>query len=257
MTSRRSVILGGLMLLSSLDLYAQSKEINIVYIGDSITQGVQLADPVTQAPPATASMNLQHREGIATVNFSNQGRSGFTTVDFLPPGETFKHVEVAASELAQKPGLLIFSIMLGTNDSAITGPNGAPVSPENYFGNLKSIIDKLLNDYPESKILLHYPTWYSPNTYNGAQYLQQGLDRLQSYFPQLRKLVKYYAAANPGKVFIGDKKAFGYFKKNALTDLIPENGHRGTFHLHPNVKGAAALGSYWANAIYKLAMASK
>jgi len=243
--------------LASLNLQGQNKEVNIIYIGDSITQGVQLDDPGTQAPPALASMDLRRREGMGMVNFSNQGRSGFTTVDFLPQGETFKHVELAANDLAKKPGLLIFSVMLGTNDSAITGPNGAPVSPENYFGNLKSIIDKLLQDFPESKVLLHYPTWYSPNTYNGAQYLQQGLDRLQSYFPQLKKLVKYYAGINPGRVFIGDKKAFGYFKKHALTDLIPESGHRGTFYLHPNAKGAVALGSYWANAIYKLAMASK
>ena len=251
MNRRHGVFLLVLLLLSSLGLQAQNKAVNIIYIGDSITQGVQLDDPATQAPPALASKVL--REKMFDVNFSNQGRSGFTTVDFLPSGETFKRVELAATDLAKKPGQLIFSIMLGTNDSAITGPNGAPVSPENYFNNLKSIIDKMLNDYPESIVIINDPTWYSPNTYNGAQYLQEGLDRLQSYFPQIKKLVKYYDKVNPGKVFLGDTKAFGYFKKNGFTDLIPENGHQGIFYLHPNTKGGEALGGFWAKAIYKVA----
>ena len=251
MIRRQSVFLLVLLLLSWFGLQAQNKAINIIYIGDSITQGVQLDDPNTQAPPALASKYL--REKLLDVSFSNQGRSGFTTVDFLPSGETFKRVELAANDLAKKPGLLIFSIMLGTNDSAITGPNGAPVSPENYFGNLKSIIDKLINDYPECEVILNHPIWYSPNTYNGAQYLQEGLDRLQSYFPQIKKLVRYYSKVNPGKVFLGDTKAFAYFKKHALTNLIPENGHQGTFYLHPNAKGTTALGKFWANAIYKIA----
>jgi len=251
MIRRHSVFLLILLLLSCFGLQAQNKAINIIYIGDSITQGVQLNDPAAKAPPALASKAL--REKMFDVNFSNQGRSGFTTVDFLPAGETFKHVEEAATELAKKPGQLIFSIMLGTNDSAITGPNGAPVSPENYFNNLKSIIDKLLDDYPECIVIINHSMWYSPNTYNGAQYLQEGLDRLQSYFPQIRKLVKEHAKTNPDKVFLGDTKAFAYFKKHALTDLIPENGHRGTFYLHPNAKGGAALGGFWAKAIYKIA----
>ena len=83
--------------------------------------------------------------------------------------------------------------MLGTNDSAITGPNGAPASPGKYHENMKTIIDKLLALYPKCKVVLHRPVWYSPNTYNGAKYLEEGLNRLQSYYPELQALVLHYS----------------------------------------------------------------
>lgn len=245
-----------LLLIGSLSLFAQSKkDLHIVYIGDSITQGIQLNDPTTQAPPATASDYIQTLHGIGRMDFSNQGHSGYTTVDFLPGGETFKQLELAVSGLAGKPGLMIFSIMLGTNDSAIKGPNGSPVSPDAYYSNLKTIIDRLLKDYPNCKVFIHYPIWYSPNTYNGAQYLQEGLNRLQSYFPEIAKLVSDYAQTNKGQVFVGDTRAFAYFKKTHLTNLIPENGQRGVFYLHPNAVGAKELGVFWAKAIYKQVIA--
>jgi len=245
-----------LLLISGLSLFAQSKkDVHVIYIGDSITQGVQLNDPAIQAPPAIASYYIQSQHGTGHMDFSNQGHSGYTTVDFLPGGETFKQLEFAASGLSGKRGLLIFSIMLGTNDSAIKGPNGAPVSPDAYFSNLKTIIDKLLKDYPNCKVVIHYPIWYSPNTYNGALYLQEGLDRLQSYFPEIAKLASDYARTSKGHVFVGDTKAFEYFKKAHLTTLIPENGHQGVFYLHPNAAGAKELGIYWAKAIYQQAIA--
>ncbi|MFI5160276.1 MAG: GDSL-type esterase/lipase family protein [Sphingobacteriales bacterium] len=240
-----------LFLTLNVPLFAQSKkDIHVIYIGDSITQGVQLGDPGTQSPPATASDYIQSVHGTGHMDFSNQGHSGYTTVDFLPGGETFKQLELAASGLAGKPGVLIFSIMLGTNDSAIKGPNGSPVSPDAYYSNLKNIIDQLLKDYPKCKVIIQHPIWYSPNTYNGAQYLQEGLDRLQSYFPEITLLVNGYAKSNKGQVFVGDTKAFDYFKKTHLTNLIPENGHQGTFYLHPNQAGAKELGIIWAKAIY-------
>jgi len=138
--------------------------------------------------------------------------------------------------------------MLGTNDSAIKGPNGAPVAPDAYYDNLKIITDRLIKDYPNCKIIIQQPIWYSPNTYNGAQYLQEGLDRLQSYFPQIKKLVK----TNKHQIFLGDTKAFGYFKNNYQAGLQAENGHQGIFYLHPNQAGAGALGVFWAKAIYKI-----
>jgi lysophospholipase L1-like esterase len=241
-----------MFMVNSLSLFAQSKkDVHIIYIGDSITQGVQLSDPATLSPPAIASDHIQSLHGTGRMYFSNQGHSGYTTVDFLPGGETFKRLELAASGLSGKPGLLVFSIMLGTNDSAIKGPKGSPVSPGTYFTNLKTIIDRLLKDYPDCKVIIHHPIWYSPNTYNGSQYLQEGLDRLQSYFPEITKLVNSYATSTKGHVFVGDTQAFDYFKKTQLTNLIPENGHQGTFYLHPNAAGAKELGIFWAKAIYK------
>ncbi|MDP4205527.1 MAG: SGNH/GDSL hydrolase family protein, partial [Bacteroidota bacterium] len=144
------------------------QNLNIVFVGNSITYGAGLQNPETEAPPVHASAYLMKQPGIGKVNYSNQGRSGYTTVDFLPSGDTFKFVEEAANSFQKNnDGLLIFSIILGTNDSAIKGPLGSPVSPDSYQQNLKTIADRLLKDYPECKIVFQHPLWYSPNTYNG------------------------------------------------------------------------------------------
>ena len=229
------------------------QNLNIVFIGNSITHGANLDDPLDHAPPVIAAVYLRKQANIGTVNYSNQGYSGFTTVDFLPStGTAFKKVEVATSAFEDKKAQLIFSIKLGTNDSAIEGPNGSPVAPGNYQQNLKTIADNLLKEFPGCIIIFQHPIWYSPNTYNGAKYLQEGLSRLQSYIPLIDQLVADYAQTHPKQVFVGDTDAFGYFKKNYLTDLTPEEGHQGTFYLHPNKKGAAALGTFWAKAILKV-----
>jgi lysophospholipase L1-like esterase len=245
-------------LLSSLQLTAQryqkhKENLDIVFIGNSITHGATLKNPATEAPPVSTCVYLRGRPGIGKVQFSNQGVSGFTTVDFLPAtGTAFEDVISAANGFAQDKGAtLVFSIMLGTNDSAIKGPNGSPVSPDDYRLNLKAIIDMLLHDYPTCKIVVHNPIWYSPNTYNGAEYLQQGLTRLQSYFPEINTLLRYYTVSAPGQVFAGDRKAFRYFRKHHLDDYTPQKGHRGTFYLHPNKAGAVKLGIFWGKAIYK------
>jgi lysophospholipase L1-like esterase len=251
---KRYIYITVILLFSITVSFAQDKKqnINVVFIGNSITQGVQLSDPATETPPATAIAYLRKQQNLGTVEFSNQGHSGYTTLDFLPDGNTFAKVEQAANAFTDKEALLIFSIKLGTNDSAIHGPHGAPVSPENYIQNLKTITEKLLADFPKAIIVFQHPIWYSPNTYNGAMYLQEGLSRLKSYVPKIDSLVGAYTAIPPRRVFVGDKKAFKYFKKHHLTDLIPENGKQGIFYLHPNKQGAMALGEFWGRAIEKV-----
>lgn len=241
-------------LLISISSFGQAKKpnLNVVFIGNSITQGVQLQDPAKEAPPATAIAWLRQQRNLGTVEFSNQGHSGYTTLDFLPGTGTFAKVEDAANTFTDKDALLIFSMKLGTNDSAIHGPHGAPVSPENYIKNVKSIVDKLLADFPKAIIILQHPIWYSNNTYNGSMYLQEGLSRLESYVPKLDSLVAGYTAINPNHVFVGDTKAFNYFRKHHPTELIPEKGKQGTFYLHPNKKGAVSLGEFWGRAINRV-----
>ncbi len=236
-----------LLLAGSIPAIAQKRSLMVVYIGDSITAGAGISD-ATDYPTATSDDALQAL-GFVPMRSSNQGHSGYTTVDFLPGTQTFTKVEQAADEFKKTPGTLLFSIMLGTNDSAIQGPNGSPVSKERYYQNLKTIVDRLLKDYPGCKVVVHHPLWYSPNTYNGSKYLQEGLDRLQSYFPQIDKLISSYGQTDKGRVFLGSTDAFDYFKQNHLTCLQPENGHQGTFYLHPNETGAKALGQFWAKAI--------
>lgn len=237
---------------------SKNTDLAIVFVGNSITHGATLEHPETDAPPAQACSMLRKMKGISSVRFSNQGVSGFTTVDFLPSTKTaFDNVTRAANVLKKdKKAQLIFSIMLGTNDSAIKGPNGSPVSEEEYYLNLHTIIEQLLHDFPECKIIINRPVWYSPNTYNSSQYLQEGLTRLQSYFPQIDSLVKTFDISNPRHVFKGDTAAFRYFKKHPAY-LTPESGHAGTFYLHPNKEGAKKLAEFWSNAIYKMAFSDR
>lgn len=247
-------------LLVPILLHAQKNKdvkLNVVYVGNSITQGALLANPGQDAPPVQASMWLRQQPSINQVEYSNQGVSGATTVDFLPAGETlFPKVKQATDNLVQQnpKNTVLFSIMLGTNDSAVKGPNGSPVSPVQYYTNVKAIVDELLSLCPKALIVLHRPVWYSPNTYNNATYLREGLQRLTNYYPQLQKLVGYYQVKYPHQVFMGDTDAFDYFKDNYQTDVTPENGNAGTFYLHPNKKGAAKLGEFWGKAIYKAVM---
>ena len=250
-----TLIITIIVLFVSITGFAQpsKQNLNIVFIGNSITYGAGLATPATEAPPVIACNYLRQQAGIGTVDFSNQGHSGFTTVDFLPAtGTVFKQAEAVAHAFADKRALLIFSIKLGTNDSAIKGPNGSPIAPDVYKQNLKTIADSLLKEFPGCIIVFQHPVWYSPNTYNGAKYLLEGLLRLQSYIPQIDQLVADYAVSYPKRVFIGDKKGFNYFKKRYLTDLQPEQGHQGTFYLHPNKQGAVVLGTFWGKAIDKI-----
>jgi lysophospholipase L1-like esterase len=239
-------------LLIGISAHAQPRNLNIVFIGNSITYGAGLDSPATQAPPVVASAWLQRQKGTGEVNFSNQGHSGYTTLDFLPSTAAFIQVEQAAKAFKHNDALLIFSIKIGTNDSAVKGTHGAPVSVAVYRTNLKTITDQLLADFPNAVVIYQHPVWYSPNTQNGATYLQEGLSRLQTYIPVIDALAAEYKTARPNHVFVGDTKAFGYFKNNYLTGFQAEPGRQGTFYLHPNKQGAVALGEFWAKAIFKV-----
>jgi lysophospholipase L1-like esterase len=227
----------------------QPQKIKIVFIGDSITQG---SDNPALQPSVYALKYLEQKLKGTTINQANVGVSGKTTVDFLPSEVYFKNTIKAADEFYKdNDAQLAFSIMLGTNDSAVKGPNGSPVSAKNYNQNLITIVDSLLKRYPNCKIVIHDPIWYSINTYNGSMYLAEGLARLQSYFPQIELLVKKYQIANPNHVFTGDKAAFKYFETNYIKMLKPEQGRQGIFYLHPNEQGALRLGEFWGKALNK------
>ena len=229
-----------------LQKLTSKKSFNVVFIGDSITEG-----DGADAPPVMAAAFLHQEPIVGQLNYSNQGHSGFTTLNFLPTGgESFNEVEHAADSLQKRnPGVLIFSIMLGTNDSAMDGPLGSPVNPAGYRKNMMIIIDRLLKDYPGSKIILHRPLWYSPNTYNSSRYLADGLRRLQSYFPEIAAIVNTYRHTQPKQVFRGDTAAFDFFKKNYRAYLKPERGQQGTYYLHPDKAGAKILARFWSSAI--------
>jgi lysophospholipase L1-like esterase len=228
--------------------YQKKINLDIVYIGNSITQGSQLGNPEEEAPPATASDYLRRKSGVGHVSFLNQGRSGSTTEDYLPGKEALNEV-IARTRLFHKYSdrSLIFTISLGT----IHNEKDFPENTEQYQKNLKLIGDKLLYEFPECKIIFMQPIWYSPVTYSSTGYMAEGLARLQSYFPELQSLVLNYSQIKPGQIFLADIKAFAYFRNNYLTELIPERGNARSFYLHPNKKGAHVLGKLWGEAIYQ------
>lgn len=234
------VLLPFILLACSLTLHAQP--VSIVFIGNSITYGACLTEPSTEAPPVHTAALL--REKGYEVAFANCGYSGSTTVDFLPGDKLLPRVVQAADSLSRLGGPLVFSMMLGTNDSAMRGTKGAPVSPDRYRHNLLCIIDSLHARYPGSYFILHRPLWYSPNTHNGATYLAEGLQRLQTYTPVLDELPRERPYILPG-----DRKAYDRFRRQHRKLLTPEAGNSGTFYLHPNKAGAEVLAGYWTKSI--------
>lgn len=247
MTKRLSIII--LTAIISILACNAKTNVNIVFIGNRITEGALLDNPDTQSPPAQAVRFIQNNTDTE-VRFINCGYGGRTTVDFLPDtGFIFGKVTEASDGLAAHQGMMVFSISLGTNDSACRGPLGAPVVPQQYYTNMKVIIDRLLTRYPGSIVVIQYPLWYSPNTYNGAEYLLEGQKRLQTYYPEIDRLVELYSRTHPGRVTSGSKDAYGQFRDNSEALFVHESGNAGIFYLHPNATGAELLGEYWGRSI--------
>lgn len=230
-------------------------DINVIFIGNSITQGVLMEQPEKNAPPVRCAQYLADAPGIGNVEIFNAGLSGRTTVDFLPgDNPLFTRIADGAENLrARHPqALTLFSIMLGTNDSAGSGPNGSPVSEGDYKKNISLIVDSLRARFPGAVFVLHRPIWYSSNTHNGAVYLEEGQRRLTGYYNCLLDVVDSYRSTYPDHVFMGDTGAYDYFRHNHKKEMVAENGKSGIFYLHPNKTGAMTLGRYWADAILRV-----
>lgn len=236
-----------IILFSLLTNVLMARDVQIVFIGNSITQGATLRDAANEGP-ASQTRNLLQDQGYS-VNILNRGLSGTTTYDWLPDGKSrcFAPMTQATDAFFTPGATHLFSVMLGTNDSAETTCNGSPVSASQYETNMRQIIDALLQRYPDARILVNYPIWYSPTTHNGAKYLQSGLDRLQTYYPIIDRLAQAY----PNRVFAGNREVFQAFegKKEFFTE---EQGHQGAFYLHPNAQGARHLATYWAASLKPL-----
>ena len=222
------------------------ENINLLFIGNSITAGATLSNAAQQAPPIVCRQLIEEATGITT-NVYNGGHSGITTFGFLPGRDDFTRLANNAKAFKkQNGGNIYIAIMLGTNDSACSGTEGAPVAPDVYGNNIRAIIDKLFEAVPDCKILLNYPIWYSPSTYNGAKYLQEGLDRLRSYYPVLDAIVEEY-----DQVYAGQRDVWKYFENNFAL-FTRESGNAGYFYLHPNANGAKRLAEIWAHSLLEL-----
>lgn len=245
----KRVILSLFVTLVACGAWAKSpadRACHLIFVGNSITEGVLHADKSKTAPPVVAA-EFVGRMTSGEVHFRNCGRSGATTVDFLPGrGADFRRVEQAVAELREMNASapVVVSIMLGTNDSASSGPTGAPVSNEDYAHNLETIMARIRELCPGVIFVLQRPIWYSANTYNGARYLVEGQKRLEGYTGVLLSLAGKY-----DDVYMGDQSGYDYFRDHHEKYCFAENGLAGVFYLHPNEKGARKLGKRWARAI--------
>ena len=225
----------------------QSDTYNVVFIGNSITHGALHKEREKTAPPVFAAERIEKKLNV-DVEMYNCGRSGATTVDFLPErNRDFKRVENAVEKCkASNNAPFVFSIMLGTNDSASVGPTGSPVSNADYKKNLLVMINRLREMCPDAIFVLQRPIWYSPNTYNGARYLVAGLNRMTDYITILVEL-----ANENSDIYLGDCDSYDLFKHEYKKLMFAEDGKAGTFYLHPTPKGAKQLAKFWADAIVK------
>ena len=242
----------------SLTATAQ-RSYNIVFIGNSITYGALHEQRELTAPPVQCARWLSEQAGIDTVYFKNCGRSGRTTYHFLPRQEDvvptgdktyFGDVVDKTRQLVKAhPGLpLVFSIMLGTNDT-VERPRNSHTTPEDYARNLTVIIDSLLTLWPDAHVVLNKPIYYTPDyhTKGGSVASKKSLKLIDEYYKAFAQVV---ANCKAGQVHTGDSEAFDHFKQNWRTDVFAEKDARGkTYYLHPNEQGAARLAEFWGKAL--------
>lgn len=249
-------------LLTALTCRGEEKSYNIVFIGNSITHGAKHEDWTKTAPPNECARWLSEQDGIGQIYFLNAGKSGKTTFHFLPDkrkvvpaGDSSYFNEVVEGTrklVAKHPDLpLVFSIMLGTNDSAERPLNHATTKSQ-YVSNMTQMIDSLLAIWPDAHVVLNRVIYYTPGfiTKSGSRFDEESLGRIRNYYESYPEII---ANSKIGHVHIGDTLAHNYFKENLFTDIVKEsdaNGH--PYYLHPNEKGAKALGEYWGKAILPL-----
>ena len=235
-------------------------DVNLIFDGDSITYDALTANPGTTASPNItyfATARLKKLLGLRTVNPFNGGCSGSTVANWLKTAATdcqsvnqYNYADAnngtsgAALAHATDPGaLMVFNEMLGTNDS------NQNYSAGTYTTNWETRITSLLTDWPSGIVILHDPSYYTPNTYAAGS---ASLSLFYSYRSANLAIVAYFSTRNPGHVFLGDTYGFSYFAQNYATELTAQVGYGppsfGTVYLHPNATGSQSEGEFWATA---------
>lgn len=246
-------------IICHLSFCLAERSANVVFIGNSITYGALHQQRELTAPPAQCARWLSLQPVLDTVYFANCGRSGKTTYHFLPnqadvvpAGDKTYFADVVAQTrrlVAVHPALpLVFSIMLGTNDT-VERPKNKHTTPDDYASNLTTLIDSLLKLWPEAHVVLHKPIWYTPDyvTKGGSVASKNSLKLLDSYYRMFPQVV---SNCKPGHVHIGDSDAYAYFEQHWQTDINEEKDSRGrSYWLHPNEQGAARLAEFWGKAL--------
>ena len=101
-----------------------------MFVRDSITQEGVFADCSRLRIPPSSAVDCLSAAGVDQVNFSLKATRAIRPwTRCLPTRTDFLQIEQATTQLqSQNQGRLIFSVMLGTNDSAMNGPLGSPVA---------------------------------------------------------------------------------------------------------------------------------
>lgn len=243
-------------------LKARTRSYNIVFIGNSITYGATHRNSDRTAPPVQCAAWLSAQDGIDTVSIVNCGRSGRTTYHFLPDkgavvpkgdptyfDDVVRRTRRLQAEHPDRP--LVFSIMLGTNDSA-ERPRNHRTAPGQYVRNMTVIIDSLLALWPDAHVVLQRVIYYTPGyvTKMGSVMDDSSLAMLRRYYEGYGEII---AHCRRGHVHIGDTLAYDYFKTHYRTDVTLQHGGKGEpYYLHPNEQGAKVLGEYWGKAILRV-----
>jgi lysophospholipase L1-like esterase len=248
--------LTSLLIMFLLLPVSEQRALNVVFIGNSITYGALHKQPKKTAPPVVCAEWLAQHEDIGPVYFANCGKSGRTTFNFIPlKGDKNQNfypwvVKHAQHLTEQHPhAQLVFSMMLGTNDAA-ERPFNSLTTPYMYEHNIRLIINSLAQTFPQANFVIHKTIWHSlPFTTRNGSYMSKNSCKL---YGQYYKACRAIASDYPDHVFLGDSKAYDYFRKHEKSMLVREKGYQDMpFWLHPNEEGSARLAEFWGEAIIK------
>lgn len=233
----------------------------IGFIGDSITAGYNQVGstitPGTNDAGALTIKKLSETKACALADSGvswqayDQGSSGSSTADWLPggaPSSLNARAKAAFSAAFGKPdptaNPVWVLLMLGTND--VRSDNH--FTPKQHQKNLQAITEDLVaSGY--NVVLNHAPAFVAPTRFNGVAWDASALTLLRSYLPGEQAVAASFASRAPGRVFLGDTAAFGYFA--ARPRLFQEYGVYGG--LHPNGDGGTqALAVLWAAAFERI-----
>jgi lysophospholipase L1-like esterase len=228
----------------------------IGFIGDSITIGWnQVGHTITPGVSDAAALTIKdisETKGEALTDAGipwssyDQGVSGSSTRDWLPsqPNGLYTHATDAFAAAFgipnPKTNPVWILVMLGTND--VRSDNRFP--PKEHEQNLQAITAALVGD-GYNVIINSPPAFFVPTIFNGVRWDANSMNQLRGYLPADKSMVASFAKNDPGRVFMGDTSAFGYFAIRPR--LFQEYGVYGG--LHPSgIGGTQALAGFWAQA---------
>ncbi|MBN2522798.1 MAG: T9SS type A sorting domain-containing protein [Bacteroidales bacterium] len=190
---------------------SQNYHVRIGTIGNSITHGISLPDPATQAYPIQLGVMLQDVYGDTCIvqNF------GLTTTTMLKNGDvSYWDTQHLQDYLAWAPEICF--ILLGTND---TKPQNWDVYGNEFIDDYLAMIDTILLRNPSTKFMLGYP----PPAFEEEWGIRDSII-VNGIIPAIDSVLK-----------LREAELVDFY--HTLLDsayLFPD-------HIHPNVEGSAAM----------------